>query len=494
MDSTLYSTRRAGGALLAMAGMALQWACLHSVTFASSVFPLDQAAAEPIWPVNSLTTFLLFVIIFLFGRRVPALVGSRKVCACTFVCLVVGYSMFATVCVAIPNPSLLLVSSVLMACGTTPLIVMWGETFKYLSPQNEQLFVTLGGIVCSIGLYLVETLCPLPLAVAMFVAMPLSSVSCLIKAKNTFEKLATTWVAHSHGAVRRSPSLFYICIAAFSIPCNYLRENPDMQVIIQEAAVWQEVLAVTIVMMLVIALSEVAAERHGMLLVPSIVLFLMLAAMLVHLLPRDSGGQAAPYLLYAGYYLFLAMIYLALGPIAATTATNPARLFSGAMIANVGGLLVGSVLGRLGETLGPTGATGIVLGVAAVILLVGIMLYSNRSYSIFRINYFDEDEYSFEYVVPLVPADSQSAQLLVHEPSSMLDAITAGCDNARDRYGLSAREHDVLVELVRGRTIATIATQLDVSENTVKAHTKAIYRKLDVHTREELLTQVEKSQ
>ena len=72
----------------------------------------------------------------------------------------------------------------------------------------------------------------------------------------------------------------------------------------------------------------------------------------------------------------------------------------------------------------------------------------------------------------------------------LLDAILARCSQVRKRYKLSDREYEVLAELVRGRTIATIAEQLVVSENTVKAHTKAIYRKVDVHTREELLALV----
>lgn len=72
-----------------------------------------------------------------------------------------------------------------------------------------------------------------------------------------------------------------------------------------------------------------------------------------------------------------------------------------------------------------------------------------------------------------------------------MQAITERCVNIGQRYGLSGRERDVLSELVRGRTIATIAGELGVSENTAKAHTKAIYRKLNVHTREELLTRVE---
>jgi DNA-binding NarL/FixJ family response regulator len=49
--------------------------------------------------------------------------------------------------------------------------------------------------------------------------------------------------------------------------------------------------------------------------------------------------------------------------------------------------------------------------------------------------------------------------------------------------GLSAREQEVLGYLARGLTNKAIAEALVISPNTVKRHVKAIYRKLDIHTR-----------
>lgn len=47
------------------------------------------------------------------------------------------------------------------------------------------------------------------------------------------------------------------------------------------------------------------------------------------------------------------------------------------------------------------------------------------------------------------------------------------------------------MNLMRGRIISSIAEELVASENTVKAHTKSIYRKMDVHACEELLNRIE---
>ena len=138
----------------------------------------------------------------------------------------------------------------------------------------------------------------------------------------------------------------------------------------------------------------------------------------------------------------------------------------------------------------------VAMAVTYVIFFAGCTLLYNRSYSIFRVNSYDEDKYSFEYRVPaesidLLAEGSAGTGAGDEATRSLLDAIRAQCDVARDRFGLSSREHDVLVLLTRGRTIASIAEELYVSENTAKAHTKAIYRKLEVHTREELLMRVQ---
>lgn len=49
--------------------------------------------------------------------------------------------------------------------------------------------------------------------------------------------------------------------------------------------------------------------------------------------------------------------------------------------------------------------------------------------------------------------------------------------------GLSEREREVLALLAQGLTNKAIAGALIISPNTVKRHVKAIYRKLDIHTR-----------
>lgn len=80
------------------------------------------------------------------------------------------------------------------------------------------------------------------------------------------------------------------------------------------------------------------------------------------------------------------------------------------------------------------------------------------------------------------------------------DACAENADNLEERcllianhLGLTQRERDVFVLLVSGADRARIEDELSISRNTVKVHVRHIYEKLDVHSHQELLGLVERS-
>ena len=60
-----------------------------------------------------------------------------------------------------------------------------------------------------------------------------------------------------------------------------------------------------------------------------------------------------------------------------------------------------------------------------------------------------------------------------------------------DRFGLTEREVEVLASLAVGHNTAHIEKSLFISKNTVATHRKSIYRKLGIHSQQELITLVE---
>lgn len=84
------------------------------------------------------------------------------------------------------------------------------------------------------------------------------------------------------------------------------------------------------------------------------------------------------------------------------------------------------------------------------------------------------------------PSESDSSV-----PSTSTTAIADISDAVAKHYGLSGREAEVLQYLARGRSAKYIAEQLYISPETVRTHSRRIYTKTGVHTREELLSLIE---
>ena len=91
-----------------------------------------------------------------------------------------------------------------------------------------------------------------------------------------------------------------------------------------------------------------------------------------------------------------------------------------------------------------------------------------------------------EETPPVAAPEPEPAAEPAPEPSA--EAVFEAIARAN---GLSAREAEIMVLLVRGHTKASIAGKLFISENTVRAHVKGIYSKLDVHSKQQLVDYVE---
>ncbi|RNL43854.1 hypothetical protein DMP08_07160 [Paraeggerthella hongkongensis] len=70
---------------------------------------------------------------------------------------------------------------------------------------------------------------------------------------------------------------------------------------------------------------------------------------------------------------------------------------------------------------------------------------------------------------------------------TVVDEVAQRCSLLAEAAGLTKRERDILLVLAKGRDVPSIAKQLFISENTVRSHSKSIYRKLKIHSKQELL-------
>ena len=71
------------------------------------------------------------------------------------------------------------------------------------------------------------------------------------------------------------------------------------------------------------------------------------------------------------------------------------------------------------------------------------------------------------------------------------DPLVAACETIASARGLSPREGEVLLLLAQGRSRTFIQSELFLADGTVKTHIRHIYQKLDVHSKQELISLIQ---
>lgn len=189
-------------------------------------------------------------------------------------------------------------------------------------------------------------------------------------------------------------------------------------------------------------------------------IFVLVAGLL--LVPLPQLGSSVPLgqsFVLAGY-LGLETVLIALFVVMAElSATDCAMAFSMGFLALFGGEFVGLLIANGGMGLDVAGYGGPFFAAAAgiVSLLAYIFFFTERDF------------------------DTLSQMV------SGLDSLERTCEQLTERYGLSARESEILAFALRGRTNERIAQELFIAKSTVDTHLRRIYAKCGVHSRQELL-------
>ena len=232
-----------------------------------------------------------------------------------------------------------------------------------------------------------------------------------------------------------------------------------------------------------IAISVFAAKRrhaHGSrlsfelfeLALPAIAAF----ALIIKLVPIDwiSDYAFANYMYFVFQFFtlvtFLSIAHLSYGSV------EKSLFFSGMLplviaTASAGGYFLGGLTYPIND---------FALGIVTAVTLVYVALSLGRNAILFSSGFRLIEE---KPGVPL--ANPVQASKSDPEQQSNLD-IEERCKVLAEKYNLTARETDVLIELAHGYSPAYIAKAFYLSVNTIKSHNKNLYRKLNIGSRYEL--------
>ncbi|MCB7036142.1 response regulator transcription factor [Eggerthella sinensis] len=187
-----------------------------------------------------------------------------------------------------------------------------------------------------------------------------------------------------------------------------------------------------------------------------------------------SIGKEALWLVFSCFMAYLAFRF----------DLSPVRVFGVGQgvyfLASTGGWAVGSLIAPYyGEAVVRMG-----VGVGLAFLVVVVLVYVFPETDLKRVMAWSVDGTGPNERIARVPGAACEPESTVEEEP----VAPAGIARATDpRYGLSQRELEILDLFAQGRSANWIADNFTISKNTVRSHLRAIYTKLDVHTRQELL-------
>ena len=94
-------------------------------------------------------------------------------------------------------------------------------------------------------------------------------------------------------------------------------------------------------------------------------------------------------------------------------------------------------------------------------------------------------------ILEVVIGDKTDSDEAKPPASEFVDSWEDSCREIAAKYGLTKQETNIFIMLARGRNLKYVADELFISGHTVKTHIYHIYRKLDIHSQQELIDMVE---
>ncbi len=203
---------------------------------------------------------------------------------------------------------------------------------------------------------------------------------------------------------------------------------------------------------------------------------LMVAVGFMLVLMNDSRvSQLASALLMMGYMCYQLLIWQALSSAARRNTAEAIPTICWGSAASYIGIVVGVGLYLVPNDFLAAKLAGdpLLQDVLVIAVLAGLLLFSVLT----------RRNFVFDSAIEGIEPDAPAPQVEVR----YVDSLGQRCEQACERYGLTAREADVMALLAHGNNAARIQEELGISYNTVKYHVRNVYAKMGVHSQQDLI-------
>ena len=403
-------------------------------------FPAASVAGHDAFDLVMIATMFLCAAL---AKRIGPLFGKRSLYAVSGVALTVStLCMFASIWIPRSADALAVPAVLLGGFGIALVILLWSELYGCLNPFRVALYYSASMIVAALLIYLCRGLL-LPWLGAVVLVLPVVSLAA---------------------CAAGFPWKIVLLMAIYAFAYG-LKESSMYQSTLGPHSAFGTLAVAAIVFVGVIA----RGGKFDFGVIYRIALPLMVAAFLI--LPNVGvlGQAASDFCTSASYTAFSILIMLIMANLCYRYGMSAVWLFG----IERGVRALFTLFGRQTEQLlgapsfGLAGSDAVVSGLVVILVVAATMIL------------FSEKELSSRWGVSFLGEEGDRASVKKQE-------LANRCQELARSYGLSPREEEVLLLLAQRKTVGSIERELFIANGTAKTHIRHIYRKLDIHSRDEL--------
>lgn len=398
---------------------------------------------------------------------------TRTFNAVTALCLVVGAVLLLPSLIWNSAPLLVFSSSVL-SVGRSGLLVGVGLSVTGIGRREARCLVTLA-FACSYAVEGILTFLPTLVSIVAYLVLPLVAFTLVARpADDLLEEVADEpapadlAITHPSTFLPLASQLF-VCMFLFKVAFGYSLRFGE----VGGAPVSDLVVFVPVAILAVVALC--ARRTPGADLVAEIAFLFIIGGFFLITASLPNVRLLSNILLSTGSALFDMLMWIVLVALAGRNHAASVPVFAWGRGVAAFGSLSGAALGVFGNALVAGSPEGLVV-------LSGVLIMAITGYALIGLRRF-----SFETTIEGVQDAQVEIEASIDAEQSPEDEFNERCAAIADKYGLTQREREVFGMLARGRDRTYIEEQLVISKNTVKAHVKHIYAKLDIHSQQDLI-------
>lgn len=450
-------------------GLLIAWlCCTHVVT----IFPgegFDLAAREAFdygMRVGDIGTFILLALLSTRIGRLSRLTGICVTCA-----VVTALGTAAVGLVLIPNGaaiSTIFIVSIVTAIGGAMLFCLWAEAYSQMGMTQTVMYGAGSCIIAAVVAFLIGTM-QAPYAIIATALLPLLSLACVLLSF----RLLPAERPRPAGTRYPLPWKLLGMMALVGLLSGFggsLLPSPNGLGAVHRIA------ATGLAGVVIIVMTLTRKERIDVRFLAKVGLPLSIVALALVPIAGPEWGFVVSILIKLAYVWLTFFVLLMFANIVFRFEVPSLKLFAIARASSEAAMFVGVATQRAlrqeGLLVDPAFLIGFSLGGIVLVLLCVLMWKSERSVN-------------GDWGASGISLNNQ-----LHVPGPR-ERFLSRCDDVAARYGLTAREAEIMALIAQRKSRSEIEHELFLSQNTVKTHVRHLYAKLNAHSKADVITLLE---